>query len=95
MSVVSGVVPSLVIFILVVIAIVIAVVCVKRNCYKRQSYDSHNVEMNEHDSHPATKSNYHNVNIIDPTSSEQQIHYFQTFGNVSYGARPARPNIAV
>ena len=54
MSVISGVVSSLVIIILLVIAIVIAVVCVKRNRHKEQSSDNHNVEMDEHYNHLST-----------------------------------------
>ena len=54
MSVVSGVVSSLVIILLLVIAIVIAVVCVKRNRHKEQSSDNRNVEMDEHYSHLST-----------------------------------------
>ena len=50
----SGVVPSLVIFLLLVIAIIIAVVCVKRNHHKQQSSDNHNVEIDVHYHHPTT-----------------------------------------
>ena len=97
MSVVYGVLPSFIIILLLVIAIIIAVVCVKRNHHKQQSSDSHNVEMDEYYNHPTTKSIYNSVNNIDydPTSSEQQIHHFHLFENVSYGVQPARPNITV
>ena len=137
LSVVSGVVSSLVIILLLVIAIVIAVVCVKRNRHKEQSSDNHNVELDVHYNHPTTSikfsqdttpsevyrsrygtpqqitsvqsgsetSIYDNVDIdddhpttksfYDPTSSKQQIHHFQSFGNISYGVQPAGPNITV
>ena len=97
MSVVSGIVSSLIIIFLLVIAIVIAVVCVKRNCHKEQSSDNFNVEMDEHYSHPIKKSIYHNFSNIDydPTSSDEKIHHFHYFGNVSYGAQPDGPNITV
>ena len=128
MSLVSGVIPSLVIIILVVIAIVIAVVCVKRNCHKEQSSDNRNVEMDERYSHLSTSYRfsqettpsdayrslftnsqqttsvqsesetaiYDNVNKNDdPTSSEQQIHYFQPFSNINYAVPRADANITV
>ena len=39
---------------------------------------------------------YDNVDIDDdPISSEQQIHHFHLFENVSYVVQPAHPNITV